>query len=405
MGIISIKVVIPLMKRKKIILIGSYTHHLERAIMQGYDVIFIQQKNKITPKDLKLAKEVYAIDFQNPDSLSELGSYFKKAHLIEGVFSFTENGLIPAAILAENLGVESNSLNTVHLLKNKLEMRKHLSEKGIAGVSCREGKQLEDVFSFANAHGYPLVVKPIEGTGSQGILLLKSNEEVFTNLPTWLYENGVPFLIEEFIDGPEFSVETFSINGQHQVIAITQKEVQENFVEIAHSVPAIINKEQKQLISNTVHAFLDTVGLHHGPSHTEVKWTRKGPRIIESHNRPGGDRITDLVCMVYGIDLIAWTLDPGGGNKFIRYPSTARGAAIRFLALPPGTVQSMNPPDILKHVPFVVKYQVNIKPGDRIGAVKKSSDRQGFVMTIGESSQTALEACDRAIQLLDICIK
>ena len=122
------------------------------------------------------------------------------------------------------------------------------------------------------------------------------------------------FLMEEFLDGPEISVETLTFDGRHVVVAVTDKEIGgPGFVEIGHSQPSGCSAETLREVTRLVTDFLDAVGLRNGPGHTEVKLTSRGPRIVESHNRVGGGRINELAEIAYGVDMERYALGAGFG--------------------------------------------------------------------------------------------
>lgn len=142
-------------------------------------------------------------------------------------------------------------------------------------------------------------------------------------------------LAEEFLSGHEVSVEGFSQDGVHSVVAVTDKLLGEGgsgFIEAGHSVPARVDEAIRQGIVDLTGRLLDAVGLVEGPSHTEIMITDAGLRIIESHNRAGGDNIPELVRLAYGVDLVrarwrcrsAWR---PGTPRFPRPPRARRSGS------------------------------------------------------------------------------
>lgn len=161
----------------------------------------------------------------------------------------------------------------------------------------------EDIEKFAEKVRYPFIIKPKNGVGSQGVYKISRPSDL----------NAINFcsnlIVEQYISGDEYSVESFSFNGKHKVIAITEKtllgdESLINFTEIGHSVPANVSDKQKIHIENYISNFLDIIGLDNGPSHTEIKIKDYVIRIIETHNRIGGDRISSLVKLSTKVDLV-----------------------------------------------------------------------------------------------------
>lgn len=151
-------------------------------------------------------------------------------------------------------------------------------------------------------------------------------------------------LPERYLDGAEYSVETFSFNGRHVVVAVTEKWVDpRSFAEIGHVVPARIDPADEERIRAAVPRFLTTMGLRDGVAHTEVRLGAHGVGVIESHNRVAGDAIPDLVEGAYGIDLITYSIGWPFGlvPELPDRPAPHAGASTRFVVGTPGRVVSV----------------------------------------------------------------
>ncbi len=175
------------------------------------------------------------------------------------------------------------------------------------------------------AHGYPFVVKPVDTAASFGVRLVNGPGEA---RDTWesltrlrgstdhQFAHYFPigdFIMEEYLEGPEYSIESLSFDGRHVILAITEKLTGAGFIEYGHALPANLAPADETALRDCVTTFLDALEFRHGPAHTEAKLTARGPRIVESHGRPGGDRIPDLVRAVYGLDIETYTLGRAAG--------------------------------------------------------------------------------------------
>ena len=139
-------------------------------------------------------------------------------------------------------------------------------------------------------------------------------------------------------------------------------------------------------------AFLDAVGLRNGPGHTEVKLTSRGPRIVESHNRIGGDRINDLAEIAYGVDMERYALGAGFGvvEPLTSSPEPRGGAAVRFLTPEPGRVVEVTGVEAVRADPAFVDLRLHVEPGDEVPPLTWNEDKVGHVIARGASAAEAV---------------
>lgn len=182
------------------------------------------------------------------------------------------------------------------------------------------------------AVGFPLVVKPSDSTGSQGVTVVRAEEGL---VPAWERASAISssVLLEEFLDGPQFSVEAFSEDGKHVVLAVTRTYSDpRTLVELGHVLPADLPEHQRAQFVERTAQLLDAGGLTFGPSHTEFVLTARGPVPIETHARVGGDDIYLMVADGVGVDMDALQVDQVFEDQVLDrlVPTTCSAQAIWF---------------------------------------------------------------------------
>lgn len=386
------------MNEKYVIIVASNPRVIEVAKNNGLKTILIQQTKQITNKDLLLADVVIGLNYNEMSKVNPLVKTLKNTYNIVGAITFSEDALLATAEICKTLELERNKLETVELLKNKIKMRNHLNNVGFSQINYLYGDSSKEVKLFSETHGFPFILKPVEGTASEGILKVVSQKDIL-HLDQWIEKHSInKFLLEEYIDGAEYSVEAFSVDGVHTVVAITEKNVNENFVELGHVTPSLLDEETKQEVNEFIVKFLNVIDLKFGPSHTEIKIGSKGIKIIESHNRIGGDGISQLVRMSTGIDLVEWCFNVFNEEDLVRYDDFHEAAAVKFLNLEPGIVEDVYyDEEILKVNPLIYHYDITVKPNDVIGEIRSSRDRKGFVMALGENPMDALQRAQSTV--------
>ncbi|MDG9713037.1 ATP-grasp domain-containing protein [Streptomyces sp. DH10] len=365
--------------------------HAARAL--GVDTVFVHDAAQPAPPVAAEADTALAVDLADTDATHAALAPLHAERPFARVLSLTERGLLPTAAVAERLGLPGNSLHTVGLLQDKQRMREILNARGIGPVHTAAPRGAAELAAFCRTTGGPVILKPAAGTSSQAVFRVAGPKDAEDVWRAFEAAGGTQPIAEEYLDGPEISVESFSYDGKHTVLAVTDKLVGASFVETGHTQPSALPAPVLVEVAALVHAFLDAVGLTEGPAHTEVKVTGKGPRILESHNRIGGDKIRELLRRAYGLDVVALTA--GCPLGLLRPPAdppvARRGAAIRFLTPPPGTVRSIALPDTEG---TSAEIRLDVAVGDLVRPVRSSQDRAGHVITDGRDAADAARVCE-----------
>lgn len=146
------------------------------------------------------------------------------------------------------------------------------------------------------------ILKPLSGAASEGIVKISSKEDI-DSAWSWADDSTKELLVEEFIDGTEYSAEGVFINGKHRLLAITKKYTtgDPHFIETTHVQPYNLSKKYYKKVELYVKIFFESLGIHMGSTHTEFKIFRDEVYIIETHTRYGGDRIWELLLLTKGI--------------------------------------------------------------------------------------------------------
>lgn len=260
-------------------------------------------------------------DFFYPVSIREIEEIIKICSDIGicGICSIASDlANITVNYVAEKLGLPGNGIKSTGKSTNKYLMRKAFDEKGDPSPKSTlvdEATCLSD-FSFL----YPVIVKPTDRSGSRGINKINTPEELEKAVQAAMnegYEKKV--LVEEFVEGQEYSVEGISYNGEHHILAMTQKKTtgSPHFIEIGHVEPAPVDKKIYDKVIKIVTHALDSLEIRNGASHSEIKIDDRGNiKIIEIGSRMGGDCIgSDLVRYSTGIDYLRAVIDVACGKE------------------------------------------------------------------------------------------
>ena len=261
-----------------------------------------------------------------------------------------------------------------------------------------------DVFEVLHKVNYPCIAKPTDNSGSRGIMLAHNPEELLTAV-AYSAKNGRggAVIIEEYLQGPEVSVEIVVHRGVPHVLQITDKLTTgaPRFIEMGHAQPSSLGKEDLDKISDLACRSTQAVGLMDGPAHVEIILTAEGPKMVEMGARMGGGCITThLVPLSTGIDMVKATIDICLGQEPDLVPTISKGAAIRFFAPPCGIIQSIEHVDEANGLPGIKEIAFTKSVGDRSVPLSSGADRAGYVIAQMDTPSAAVDSCETALKII-----
>jgi len=237
--------------------------------------------------------------------------------------------------LLRKRGIPCNSEWTERISTNKYLMRMAMKEGGVDSPNfmlITEKTTSKEILSKTSAFSYPLICKPVDLSSSRGVSKIDSKEQLKQAIEyalEWSPKKEV--ILEEFIDGPEYSGESIAYEGHYKLLAITEKQTTgaPHFVETGHRQPARLSKEMKAKVEQTLYKAFSAMKIKYGAIHPEFRITPEGKiYFMEIATRMGGDCIgTDLTPLSSGYDFMGMVINicQGKAPDFtkIREPKTA----------------------------------------------------------------------------------
>lgn len=394
---------------KKVLFLGGgplQVPALAKTKALGYYVICLDY-DKNAPGS-KLADKFETISTIDTDAVLEIAKKERVAYVIT---SASDAPVRTAAYVSEKLKLPTGiSFNAAIRATYKDAMRKCLDEANLPIPEYRIAKSRDEFETALQYFDYNCIIKPADSSASRGVLLLQGNQSVDV---TSLYQDEMGYskrgvlMIEEHLRGPEVSVEAITLNGETNIIAITDKLTTEPpyFVELGHSEPSSLPTKTKREIELITKKVVSAIGITNGPSHTEIMITEDGPKIIETAARLGGDYITaKLVPLSTGINMIDASIDLALSGAANIPKLQSRGAAIRFITSSSGTIKSITVDDAARTHPNLEEIKLYKKAGEHIHSPKSSNDRIGHVICSADDAKTASKAADEILDGITVCI-
>lgn len=252
------------------------------------------------------------------------------------------------------------------------------------------------------------ILKPSRNSGSRGIAKIPYNikgkdfRDLFERAKSESRDDSV--MLEQFIDGPEFSVEVIVWQGEPHVLAVTDKKTTEApyFVELGHNQPSTFPLDTQLKLMNGAVTGCKALGLTNCAAHCELKVQNGEAYLVEIGARMGGDFIsTELTHLSTGIDMVAATINVVLGIEPNLQPIEPRRAAcIRYFTPKPGRLKEITGVDILKD-PHVYDADIYHEVGDEIPEVKSSLDRSGHVIVTDNNVVSAIKRAEEIVKSVE----
>jgi biotin carboxylase len=284
------------------------------------------------------------------------------------------------------------------LAVSKQKQREALARAGVPQPAWHMVSEVEDGLPV------PSVVKAPDRQGQKGLTLVRSESELPAAIAAAVEESrSGSAIVEELVDGPEVTVNAFSLRGEFRPLTVTDRLTADPpafGVALAHVWPSEAGAKAAGVAESAVSA----LGIENGPSYTQLRIGPDGPQVIEVAARLGGGHDAELVQLALGVDLNGLALQAALGETIwsaaLQPTPEVGGAIVRFLVPPEGTLEEVDGVEEARAVEGVQDVRVYRQPGHVFGPFRRGADRAGAVLALGDTREEALERADEAARLI-----
>lgn len=315
----------------------------------------------------------------------------------------------------EELGLSGITKEQAIRATNKHLMREAFEKGHAPSPASFLATSVEDAWERFIAFEGDGILKPSRNSGSRGIAKVAKSElmgnpdgfETFKRLyDTALDESrDRSVLIEQFIEGPEFSIEIIVWDGEVHVLTVTDKKTTEapHFVELGHNQPSCRSKEEVETLKQAAIEGVKALGVNNCACHAEAKLMNGKAYLMEIGARLGGDFIsTELTHLSTGIDMVAAAIHVALGIAPCLEPTEKKhGVCIRYFCPKPGKLVSISNLEVLND-PHVYLWEIYHKVGDTILEVTSSLTRSGHVIVTEDTPQKAIELAEKILEEVEL---
>lgn len=374
---------------------------IEKAKCMGYYVLAVDGNPKAP--GFNVADKAICADIVNEETMLKIA---RDEHVDGVIHPCSEVSMAVMGRINDELGLSGISREQAICATNKHLMRKAFEKGNAPSPKSILAQDAEDAWSrLQNEFDTDAILKPSRNSGSRGIAKVSRNMDkgdfirAYDEALSESRDHSV--LIEQFIEGPEFSIEMIVWRGDIHVLTVTDKKTTgaPHFVELGHNQPSCFSATDVETLKAAAVAGVRALGVNNCACHAEAKLMNGKAYLMEVGARLGGDFIsTELTHLSTGVDMVAAAIDVAlGVEPDLSAKEEPKGVCIRYFCPKPGKLVSISNTEVLNN-PHVYLWEIYPKEGDVIPAVTSSLCRSGHVIVTEKTPQKAIELAERLIE-------
>jgi biotin carboxylase len=351
-----------------------------------------------------------AVDFSDVPAVAD----FARAEHANAVLAVcSDRAVLPAALVAERLGLPGIGRDVACRMTDKAAMRACLADAGIAQPAHARVRDEAELAAAAERVGFPAVLKPADSGGQRGLFLVESHEAARDRLPAVLTASrGGAALFEQYVAGTELNTLVVVRAGTASLVVASDRLRPQGLgfgVGWAHRYPSALPRTTLERVRLTAFGAVEALGLRDGIAFPQLLADEQGDvYVVEVAARIGAGQMADLARLATGVDLYRIAFLQGLGERVpdeLVEPRFDRPVAIRFFTaepgpLPTGTVVSVDGLEAVRAAEGVLEAGLYITLGETIRPVQVDADRRGYVVATGSDGDDALSLADAAAERL-----
>lgn len=374
---------------------------IEKAKSMGYYVLAVDGNPKAP--GFNVADKAICADIVNEEAMLKIA---RDEHVDGVIHPCSEVSMAVMGRINDELGLSGISREQAICATNKHLMRKAFEKGNAPSPKSILAQDAEDAWNrLQNEFDTDAILKPSRNSGSRGIAKVSRNMDkgdfirAYDEALSESRDHSV--LIEQFIEGSEFSIEMIVWQGEIHVLTVTDKKTTgaPHFVELGHNQPSCFSATDVETLKAAAVAGVRALGVNNCACHAEAKLMNGKAYLMEVGARLGGDFIsTELTHLSTGIDMVAAAIDVAlGVEPDLSAKEEPKGVCIRYFCPKPGKLVSISNTEVLNN-PHVYLWEIYPKEGDVIPAVTSSLSRSGHVIVTEKTPQKAIELAERLIE-------
>ena len=364
--------------------------------------------------------DIYAIHYNNSHKkhnykdicycdLKNLGDVIDFADKIQPTAVLSDQddyALSCQAVIASKFNLPGPSIINAQISVNKYLQRNKCKDQNINHPEFELIHSIEQVYSFSKKNNYPIIIKPIDNRGSQGVVKINTHQEVeHAFYESLKYSISGLMIVEDFISGQEVTVDGYCFSEGPRSLALATKGKINNALQVSFDIkyPGDLDIVLTKKILRNNEDVIKKLGYNFGMTHAEyIIDDKEDIYLVEAANRGGGCFTSEIIVPNNsGVDLVTKLINDSIPNVNINERVfEKKEVLLKFLNFKPGVVKNITGLDILNTSPDVLSYRIPIVKGDKISMTTSDANRHGFVIV--KSKLNVRTVCNNLINQINI---
>lgn len=396
-----------------------YRSRYEQVRDLGVDLYVLNGRGE---PDFWPAERYRVVGSKHIDEIIAAAKAWHAAEAFDGVLTFSESAVVTVAAVAEALGLPGIGVEAAVNARNKFLMRQAFERAGVASPRYRLVPTVADALAAAEEFGYPVIVKPTHGAGSNFVFKVGTPEELAERYAeaeegsrsmVWARSepDGVDLgpsglLVESFLDGREYLMEVVAWDGEVYLGSVVDRITNEKdtFDDDVHHAPTAMSDADLAAVHALVRGAMHAQGLRRTVGHAEVRFHEGRPHMLEIAARVGGGGLDMIAQLTADHDPIAAVVDIARGvrPRVRHFQPTGTHTASMCLICPAGTIARVDVPAEVSESKRVFLLKVTARPGDVIRRPPEGNSILGFLGTTGTSLTDAFDLMNRYADMIEV---
>lgn len=357
------------------------------------------------------------VALEDPEAVLDAARRLHAYQAVDGVMAYDDQGVPLAARVAEELGLPGQGPEAAMASRDKALMKERFTAGGVPIAAYRLAADEDDAVDWAGHNGYPVVVKPTCGAGSQGVIRADDEEqlrEAYRRTRRIVREHGLEtngrpdseLLVESYLDGDEYSVELLIRDGEAHVLCVFEKPrplTGPYFEESIYITPTRLSAEREAELGEIGKQSAKALGLRFGAAHCEIRSGTRGDFVVETGGRLIGGACSRVFDHVLAGDIHQYLLRLALGET-VEVPRQHTGSHAGAMMLPvpcAGRLVAMRGVEEARQVPGIQDMIVNCTPGEIFVPYPEQSCYKGFLTARCETFQDVEGSLSRAAEQIE----